>query len=61
MVAGSVDHSLALSKGGTVGACGFNTYGQLGLGDTDQRDTFTAVGRWVKAAMTLHGAFPPQR
>ena len=36
-------HSLALSKDGTVMACGRNSKGQLGLGDTDDRNTFTVV------------------
>jgi alpha-tubulin suppressor-like RCC1 family protein len=36
-------HSFALSRDGTVMACGWNTSGQLGLGDTDDRDTFTVV------------------
>jgi alpha-tubulin suppressor-like RCC1 family protein len=36
-------HSFALSRDGTVMACGWNSSGQLGLGDTDDRDTFTVV------------------
>ena len=36
-------HSFVLSRDGTVVACGENEYGQLGLGDTDDRDTFTVV------------------
>ena len=36
-------HSFALSRDGTVMACGRNDDGQLGLGDTDDRDTFTVV------------------
>jgi alpha-tubulin suppressor-like RCC1 family protein len=42
VAAGSL-HSFALSRDGTVMACGNNNYGQLGLGDTDNRDTFTVV------------------
>jgi alpha-tubulin suppressor-like RCC1 family protein len=42
-VAAGSYHSLALSRDGTVMACGRNDKGQLGLGDTAQRDTFTAV------------------
>jgi alpha-tubulin suppressor-like RCC1 family protein len=42
-VAGGADHSLALSRDGTVMACGDNGERQLGLGDTDIRDTFTVV------------------
>jgi hypothetical protein len=42
-VAAGEFHSLALSRDGTVMACGRNVEGQLGLGDTAQRDTFTVV------------------
>jgi alpha-tubulin suppressor-like RCC1 family protein len=42
-VAAGFYHSLALSFDGTVMACGDNDSGQLGLGDTDNRDTFTVV------------------
>ena len=42
-VAAGAYHSLALSRDGTVMACGENDDGQLGLGDTDDRDTFTVV------------------
>jgi alpha-tubulin suppressor-like RCC1 family protein len=42
-VAAGSYHSLVLNRDGTVMACGWNRGGQLGLGDTDDRDTFTAV------------------
>jgi alpha-tubulin suppressor-like RCC1 family protein len=42
-VAAGFTHSFALSRDGTVMACGRNRSGQLGLGDTDNRDTFTVV------------------
>jgi alpha-tubulin suppressor-like RCC1 family protein len=42
-VAAGSDHSFVLSRDGTVMACGYNANGQLGLGDTDDRDTFTVV------------------
>jgi alpha-tubulin suppressor-like RCC1 family protein len=42
-VAGGAYHSLALGRDGTVMVCGANDCGQLGLGDTDNRDTFTVV------------------
>jgi alpha-tubulin suppressor-like RCC1 family protein len=42
-VAAGWHHSFALSRDGTTMACGKNDSGQLGLGDTDDRDTFTVV------------------
>jgi alpha-tubulin suppressor-like RCC1 family protein len=42
-VAAGSGHSFVLSRDGTVMACGWNRGGQLGLGDTDERDTFTVV------------------
>jgi alpha-tubulin suppressor-like RCC1 family protein len=42
-VAAGSYHSFALSRDGTAMACGMNENGQLGLGDTDARDTFTVV------------------
>jgi alpha-tubulin suppressor-like RCC1 family protein len=42
-VAAGRHHSFALDRDGTVMACGWNSSGQLGLGDTDNRDTFTMV------------------
>jgi len=36
-------HTMILAEDGTVFACGNNDYGQLGLGDTTHRNTFTAV------------------
>ena len=37
------DHSMILTEDGTVFACGGNYLGQLGLGDTKDRNTFTEV------------------
>ena len=42
VVAGS-HHTMILAEDGTVFACGHNTSGHLGLGDTNQRNTFTQV------------------
>jgi alpha-tubulin suppressor-like RCC1 family protein len=42
-VAAGSYHSFVLSRDGTVMACGKNDMGQLGFGDTVQRDTFTVV------------------
>jgi alpha-tubulin suppressor-like RCC1 family protein len=42
-VAAGSYHSFALSRDGTAMACGMNHTGQLGLGDTVHRDTFTVV------------------
>jgi len=42
VIAGCV-HTMILAEDGTVFACGWNDYGQLGLGDTTHRNTFTAV------------------
>ena len=36
-------HTMILAEDGTVFACGYNEYGQLGLGDNDDRNTFTIV------------------
>jgi hypothetical protein len=42
-VAAGAYHSFVLSRDGTVMACGSNRTGRLGLGDKDNRDTFTVV------------------
>jgi alpha-tubulin suppressor-like RCC1 family protein len=42
-VAAGPRNSFVLSRDGTVMACGDNHFGQLGLGDTDDHDTFTVV------------------
>ena len=36
-------HTLILKNNGTLWACGDNQYGQLGLGDTNRRTTFTQI------------------
>ena len=37
------NHSLILKNDGTLWGCGWNKYGQLGLGDTNDRNTFTQI------------------
>ncbi|MDR0747367.1 MAG: hypothetical protein LBE89_05675 [Helicobacteraceae bacterium] len=49
IVAGAY-HSLALSSGGIVGATGSNNFGQLGLGDDNDRNTFTHVSALTEAS-----------
>ena len=36
-------HSIILKNDGTLWGCSLNNYGQLGLGDTDNRNTFTQI------------------
>ena len=37
------NHSLILKNDGTLWGCGQNSYGQLGLGDNTDRNTFTQI------------------
>ena len=37
------NHTFILKNDGSIWGCGLNTYGQLGLGDTNDRTTFTQV------------------
>ena len=36
-------HTFILENDGTLWSCGYNDYGQLGLGDTTNRNTFTQI------------------
>ena len=38
------NHTIILKNDGMLFGCGLNNYGQLGLGDTDNRSTFTIIG-----------------
>ena len=40
---GLSNHSLILKNDGTLWSCGYNEYGQLGLGDKNNRTTFTQI------------------
>ena len=40
---GYSEHSLILKNDGTLWGTGYNTYGQLGLGNTTNRNTFTQI------------------
>ena len=40
---GFSEHSLILKNDGTLWGCGYNANGELGLGDTNSRYTFTEV------------------
>ena len=40
---GLSNHSLVLKNDGTLWGCGYNGYGQLGLGDTNNKTTFTQI------------------
>ena len=42
-VTAGTTHTMVLAEDGTVFACGHNGCGQLGLGDNNHRNTFTAV------------------
>ena len=37
------DHTFILKNDGTLWGCGYNNYGQLGLGDANHRTTFTQI------------------
>ena len=40
---GFSNHTFILEYDGTLWSCGLNNYGQLGLGDTTNRYTFTQI------------------
>ena len=39
------NYTFILKKDGSLWSCGYNYYGQLGLGDTEDRNTFTKVNK----------------
>lgn len=39
----SSNHTLIIKNDNTLWGCGLNSYGQLGLGDTTNRTTFTEI------------------
>ena len=41
------NHTIILKNDGTLWACGYNAYGQLGLGDKTSRTTFTQITAYV--------------
>ena len=43
-------HTLILQNDGTLWGCGYNKYGQLGLGDTNNRTIFTKITDDIKLA-----------
>jgi alpha-tubulin suppressor-like RCC1 family protein len=48
---GGSNHTVAIKKDGTLWTCGLNEYGQLGLGDVNDRSFPTQVGTmndWIK-------------
>ena len=45
LVACGWNHSLFLDENGSVWSCGYNGYGQLGVGDTTQRESYTKVAK----------------
>ena len=52
-------HTMIIGQDGTVFACGYNRYGQLGLDDEENKDTFTAVPalpEGVVAAQVIAGS-----
>ncbi len=42
-------HTSILTNDGTLWGCGYNGYGQLGLGDTDNRTIFTQITNDIKS------------
>ncbi|MEM3509559.1 MAG: hypothetical protein QXN52_09725, partial [Nitrososphaerota archaeon] len=46
-------HTLAIKSDGSLWACGYNYYGQLGLGNSNNRNIFTRVGtesNWIQVS-----------
>jgi len=60
MLSAGVGHSLAIKADGTLWAWGYNTVGQLGLGDTIDRNVPTQIGTdtdWVSVKTGFNSSF----
>ncbi len=59
-ISAGYDYSAAIKSDGTLWAWGYNGYGQLGLGDTDDRSSPTQVGSdsdWVEVGTSNNDSF----
>ena len=50
-------HTFILKNDGTLWECGWNTSGQLGLGDTTNRYTFTQITTNADDVKSIHGGY----
>jgi len=50
-------HTMAIKSDGTLWATGYNTFGQLGLGNTTNRDTFEKVGSGTDWSIITCGSY----
>jgi alpha-tubulin suppressor-like RCC1 family protein len=51
------EHTLTLKSNGTLWATGYNSSGQLGVGDINSRDEFTQVeGNWIRVEVMREGS-----
>ncbi len=59
-VSAGVRHTMAINRFGQIFSCGYNKYGQLGLGDETPRNVLTRVGNasnWVSIATHLYKSY----